>query len=158
MSTLIDELRQPLYAAMTDAEAAAELGAANKIEIFSRFGSFRTLANRLTEAEYNVLAAVLDNTAVHSRLVADMVKMLDLPGDEAGNGGGIDLGSAAVRTKIDALQPDLAAVLGGDNAAGGAAALCAKVSAYAERTTSTAAMLGLGNVTENDVHNARAEM
>jgi hypothetical protein len=83
--------------------------------------------------------------------------MLKLPGDELGNGGGIDFGTAAMRTRIDSMQSVLAAAIGGQNANADAAALCAKVKGYAERTTSTAAILGLARLTAEDVRNARAD-
>ena len=156
MQILIAELQKPLYAEMSEAQAAAELNAVDKTEIYSRFGSFRTLANLLTESEYGVLRAVLTTTAQQSAVVADMIEMLKLPGDEQGNGGGIDFGAATVRAKIDAIEPALATAIGGETAATDAAALCVKVKGYAERTTSMSAMLGLGSVTENDVHNARS--
>ena len=158
MQALIAELQNPLYAEMSEAQVVAELHAVNKTEVTSRFGSFRTLANLLTESEYGVLKTVLTTAAQQSAVVADMIEMLKLPGDEQGAGGGIDFGAAAMRTKIDAMQAAIAAAIGGENATAAAAALCAKVKGYAERTTSTAAVLGLGNVTENDVHNARADM
>jgi hypothetical protein len=156
MQALIAELQKPLYAGMTEVQAAAELNAVDKTEVYSRFGSFRTLANLLTETEYAPLKTALTAAAQQSAVVADMIEMLKLPGDEQGSGGGIDFGAASVRAKIDAMQSALATAIGGENAAADAAALCAKVKGYAERTTSTAAMLGLGNATENDVHNARA--
>lgn len=156
MQALIAELQKPLYAEMSEAQAAAELNAVNKTEVYSRFGSFRTLANLLTETEYAALKTVLTAAAQQSAVVADTIEMLTLPGDEQGNGGGIDFGAATVRAKIDAMQSALATAIGGETAAADAATLCAKVKGYAERTTSTAAMLKLGNVTENDVHNARA--
>ena len=48
---------------MTWDEWIADLNAVNKTELFSRFGSCRTLANLLTESEYNLLASVLDAAA-----------------------------------------------------------------------------------------------
>ncbi|MCE5268725.1 MAG: hypothetical protein LLG00_12655 [Planctomycetaceae bacterium] len=158
MSSFTEELRKPLYAAMTDAEAAAELNALDKTSIHSRFGSYRTLATLLTESEYNVLVSVLDANAAGSRLVADMVRMLTLPGDDRGNGGGIDLGANAVRAWIDALRPAIASALGGENAATAADVLCNKLKSYAESPTSTAELLGATwTITESDVHNWRME-
>ena len=126
MSTLIEELHKPLYAALSDAEAAAELNAVNKTEVFPRFGSFRTLANLLSERQYNALAAAIDATVPHSRLVADMAKMLSLPGDEQGNGGGIDFGAEPTRAFLDSLLLAVQQALGGDTAEAEAAALCAQ--------------------------------
>ena len=152
MKALIDELRDdPVgigYAKMDNAQAAAALQAVNQTETYTRFGSFRTLANLLGEAEYNTLTAVLDGLAAQSRLVADMVKMLELPGDEQGNGGGIDFGSPALVAMLDRLV-----------AAGTLpTTIAAPIQGYAQRATSRAAMIGLSAVTENDVHNARAEV
>ncbi|MEN6458589.1 MAG: hypothetical protein ABFC63_06630 [Thermoguttaceae bacterium] len=159
MSVFTEELQKPLYAAMNDAEAAAELNADNRAEAFSRFGSYRTLATLLTETEYNALVSVLDAAAGQSRFVADMVHMLTLPGDEHGSGGGIDLGDDAVRTRIDALRPAIATALGGEDAETAATALCAKLKAYAERATSTAKLLGAAwIITETDVQNWRKEI
>ena len=156
MSTLIDELRKPLYAALSDADAAAELNAVNQTEIVSCFGSFRTLANLLSERQYNALAAAIDAAAPHSRLVADMVKMLSLPGDEQGNGGGIDFGAEPTRACLDSLLLGIQQALGGDTAEAEAAAICATVKAYAERPASTAGLLGLEHVGEGDVARIRA--
>lgn len=68
-----------------------------------RLASFRTLASVLTAEEYATVRATLDAAAAQSVLVADMVAMLKLPGDENGNGGGIDMGNAAVRAMCDSL-------------------------------------------------------
>ena len=152
MQRLIDELRDDPagigYAGMDSAQAAAALNGVNRTETYSRFGSFRTLADLLTEEEYNRLAGVLDGLAAQSRMVADMVKMLNLPGDEQGNGGGIDCGSPGVVNMLDNLV------------AGGAipSEIAQKIKTYAQRQTSRRKMLGLPPVSETDVHNARAEI
>ena len=69
------------------------------IETYSRFGSFRTLAELLTPEEYAAVKTALTAAAQGQAVVADMVEMLKLPGDEQGNGGGIDFGSAARRRR-----------------------------------------------------------
>jgi hypothetical protein len=143
MPSLIDELRKPLYAAMSNAEAVAELDAFDKTEVVSRFGSFRTLAALLTQEEYAAVKTAIEQAASQSPMVADMVDFLKLPGDEQGNGGGIDLGNSSVRAMLDQLCTIEVAT---------------KLKSHAERTVSTAAMLGLPTVYENDVHNARAEI
>jgi len=155
MQTLIDELSKPLYASLSDAEAAAEINAVSKTEIYSRFGNFRTLANLLTADEYAALKSALATAAQQSAVSADMVEMLKLPGDESGSGGGIDFGAAGVRTGIDNLQAALATAIGGEQAAAAAAALVAKLKAYAERPTSTARMNRWPEVSEWDVTIAR---
>ena len=142
MSTLSEELRQPLYAALSDADAAAALNAVDKTETYSRFGSFRTMASLLTPDEYNALRPVLDTAAQASAVVSDMLGMLKLPGDEQGNGGGIDFGNAAVQAMLDQLCT---------------AEVAGKLKGYAERLTSTTALLGLGHVGEGDVTRIRAE-
>jgi hypothetical protein len=152
MQTLIDELSQPLYASLSDAAAAVEINALDKVEVYSRFGNFRTLANLLTADEYAALKAALATAAQQSAISADMVEMLKLPGDESGSGGGLDFGAAGVRTGIDNLQAALATASGGEQAA---AAIVAKVKAYAERPTSTARMNRWPEVSEWDVTIAR---
>jgi len=129
------------YAEMLPPEAAAAVNAETRIEVCSRFGSFRTLASLLTQDEYAAVRMALDAAAQQSPMVADMLDFLKLPGDEQGNGGGIDLGNAAVRAMLDQLCT---------------LEVAAKIKTHAERTTSRATLLGLPTVYENDVTNARA--
>jgi len=103
MDALAAKLAEPEFAELTDSEATVLLNSESETRIVSRFGSFRTIAALVSETEYNTLRAVLDKAAAASRLIADMIRMLELPGDETGNGGGIDLGSAEVRARIEAL-------------------------------------------------------
>jgi hypothetical protein len=114
------ELAKSTYSEMSDAEAATAVRANAGIEIYSRFGSFRTLASLLTAEEYGTVRAALTSAASSSVMVADMIEFLKLPGDEAGNGGGIDLGNAATRAMLDQLC---------------SAEVATKLKAYAERDT-----------------------
>ena len=143
--TLITRLQQTDCTAKTDTDAADFLGAKNITETYSRFGSFRTLAELLTPEEYAAVKAALTAAAQGQAVVADMIEMLKLPGDELGNGGGIDFGSERVVTVLAQL------VQGGLDAA-----IAAKLTGYAQRQISIADQLGLGNVTDGDVAFARA--
>lgn len=108
------ELAKPAYADLSDQEAADALNALTETQIVSRFGSLRTLAALLTAEEYAVVRGTLDAAAGQSVVVADMLAMLKLPGDDQGNGGGIDLGNAAVRAMLDQLcTPAVAAKIKG---------------------------------------------
>jgi hypothetical protein len=109
-------------AALSDEEAAAAIIAMTVAESYSRFGSFRTLAGLLTAAEYGALRAGLTAAAGLDPRIPDMIDMLELPGDEGGNGGGIDFSVADV-------QGLLATVLPGDDWA----AARAKIAAYPTR-------------------------
>lgn len=116
--TLVGELSKEQYSNLSDQEAADALNALTETETYSRFASFRTLAALLTEEEYGAVRAAVDAAKAQSVLVADMLSFLELPGDEAGNGGGIDVGSAGVRAALDAMLPEMIAT---------------KIKAYAER-------------------------
>ena len=144
-STLVARLQQADCTSKSDAEAAEFLGAKNVVETYSRFGSFRTLAELLTAAEYAALKMALTAAAQGQPVVADMVEMLKLPGDEQGNGGGIDFGS-----------PRVAEMLGQLVQSGLDADIAAKVTGYAQRQVSIADQLGLGSVTDGDVAFARS--
>jgi len=143
--TLIARLQQADCLAKTDAEAAEFLGAKNVTETYSRFGSFRTLAELLTPEEYAAVKAALTAAAQGQAIVADMVEMLKLPGDEQGNGGGIDFGSTRVAEALAQLVQS-----------GLDATIAAKLTGYAQRQVSIADQLGLGDVTDGDVAFARA--
>jgi hypothetical protein len=144
-STLVTRLQQADCTSKTDAEAAEFLGAKNVVESYCRFGSFRTLAGLLTPEEYAAVKTALTAAAQGQPVVADMVEMLKLPGDEHGNGGGIDFGSARVAETLAQL------VQGGLDAA-----IAANLTGYAQRQVSIADQLGLGSVTDGDVAFARA--
>jgi len=142
---LRSELAKTDYAELSDAEAAARLNDATTTQIVSRFGSFRTLANLLTEEEYVALRTALDQLAQQNRRVADMVKMLELPGDDRGNGGGIDFGVDATRDQVDQVC-----------ATAEIPAAAAKIKAYAEVLQSWAQLNGFpGGVNVAQVHLAR---
>jgi hypothetical protein len=99
----------------------------------------------LTPEEYAALKAALTTAAQGQAVVADMIEMLKLPGDEQGNGGGIDFGSARVAETVGQL------VQGGLDPA-----IAAKLTGYAQRQIGIAEQLGLGGVTDGDVAFARA--
>jgi len=144
-NALAAELAKPAYTGLSDAEAADALNAATVTEVYSRFGSFRTLAAVLTDVEYATLKGVLFELADSSPKVADSYAMLELPGDDAGNGGGIDFGCAAVRGMVDQL-------VAGEQFT---AELGSKLKALAERKISRAEELGLGRVKVGHVEEVR---
>lgn len=98
---LVPELRDDPsgvgYAAMSDEQVAQKMLEPAGVEVVSYFAGFRTLAAILAQAEYDYLRSMLDVMATQSRMVADMVRMLEMPGDERGVGGGVDFGHPAVR-------------------------------------------------------------
>jgi hypothetical protein len=55
----------------------------------------------LNDSEYSLLKTVVSAMATQSIRIDDANKMLALPGDEKGNGGGLDFGSQAVREVLD---------------------------------------------------------
>src|SRR5574343_993260 len=105
-------------AAMTPAEAAVALNAmTTPAPMKLVFGSFRTIGALLTATEYNTLRAVLkaavtQEASAGGSLYADMEQMLLLPGDEDGNGGGLDLGNAAFVASLAALCSQSEALAG----------------------------------------------
>jgi len=110
-TVLVPWCKLPEHANQTDAERLAALHAKTLTRIVDRFGSFRTLAAVLTPDEYATMRQTLSAVAAQSPLVADMVKMLELPGDESGTGGGINFGNASVRAMCDQLFPGVATTL-----------------------------------------------
>ena len=144
-NTLVTRLQQADCTSKSDAEAADFLNAKNVVETYGRFGSFRTLAELLTAAEYAALKTALTTAAQGEPVVADMVEMLRLPGDERGNGGGIDFGSARVAEMVGQLV-----------SSGLDAAIAAKLTGYAQCQVSIAEQLGLGQVSDGDVAFARS--
>ena len=105
------------------------------------------MAELLTPEEYAAVKAALTTAAQGQAIVADMIEMLKLPGDEQGNGGGIDFASPRVAATLAQL------VQGGLDAA-----IAAIMTGYAQRQTSIAEQLGLGQVSESDVAFARAHL
>jgi hypothetical protein len=144
---LVTRLQQADCASKSDSEAAEYLNAQNIVETYRRFGSFRTLADLLTAAEYATLRTALTAAAAGQPVVADMIAMLELPGDEQGNGGGIDFGSARVAETLAQLVES-----------GLDTTIAAKVTAHAQRRISIAEQLGLGSVTDGDVAYARSHI
>jgi hypothetical protein len=136
---LTARLQQADCVGKSDQEAADLLNAKNIVETTSRFGSLRTLASLLTPEEYAAARAGI-NAAAQSPMVADMLEFLKLPGDESGNGGGIDLGNAAVRAMLDQLCTP---------------AVAAKIKAHAERTVSFADQIGVAKIGPHHVAAAR---
>ncbi|MGA2619845.1 MAG: hypothetical protein ABSF26_19705 [Thermoguttaceae bacterium] len=144
LAALQAELAKPQYSTMTDAQAMAVLNAPSA-QPCSCFGSFRTLANLLTAAEYNALRAALNAAASASALLTDMIAMLALPGDEAGNGGGLDFGSAVLQSMVNQLCQGSTALT----------AVPGKIAAYATLQTSWARQNGFGLVNVWQVAQAR---
>jgi len=139
------ELAKPEYAEMTDQEAADALSALTVASpTVDVFGSFRTLAAILTASEYEVLRNTLDTQVAGSRLLADMVTMLSLPGDSSGNGGGIALNN-----------PTTVAMLEQFATAEGLEGVPAKVAAYCATYQPSPQPL-FGRVREGEVQQARA--
>jgi hypothetical protein len=102
-------LSQPEYSSLSDEEAALAL-ANLTIEQPRRyvFGSFRTIASLLTMEEYNTLravfkAAVAQEAVAGGSLYGDMEKMLLIPGDEDGRGGGLDFNNESFITAITGI-------------------------------------------------------
>lgn len=152
LNTLTTELRDdPLgrgYAGMTPAEIKARGDVADRTRVYTRFASYRTLAAVLDDVEYGTVKAVLAAVAEASQRVADMIAMLAMPGDDWGNGGGVDFGCDSVREMLDQLV-----------AAGHLSAeLATKLKALAERTISRWEELGLSRVREGDVEKAQARL
>jgi len=145
-SVLIEELcNDPLnigYNHMSDEEILTSLNTPNRTKIISKFGSFRTLANILDDIEYTTVKTVLTTVATSSEKMADMLKMLILPGDENGAGGGIDIGTAQVRGMVDMLfSPEIAG----------------KIKAYAEVPQSRAEELNIPEVGVGHIASARIQ-
>jgi len=91
-----------------DAWIADQINAMTVQDSVAVFGSFRTLAALLTQQEYNALrgtlsAAAATETAAGGTLLADMINMLKTPGDQEGNGGGLDFTSAGFVALLDQL-------------------------------------------------------
>jgi hypothetical protein len=109
LTALANELKSdPLgvgYAGMTAAAIAASLNAPTRTTAVPNFCSLRTLAGVLTPDEYAAVKAAVTNAAQGSAVVADMSAFLQIPGDQSGNGGGLDFSNPAVQAMIGQLCP-----------------------------------------------------
>ncbi len=130
------------YAGMTNTEVAASLNTVNRTQTYTRFCSYRMLADALTDAEYAAVKTFLAAAAqagidAGSSRVEDMIAMLDKPCGNDGSTGGLDFGCDGVRAVMDAF-----------GASGGAATLVManKVKALAEKAVSRATELGLSRI------------
>jgi hypothetical protein len=137
---LVTILEQPTYAGLSDNGALAAVNAKTVAQTYSRFGSLRTLAALLTPEEYAAVKATIEAAATQNVMVSDMLTFLKLPGDEAGNGGGIDLGNASVRAMLDSLC---------------ALEVAAKIKSYAETLISLAEFEELDEVGLGHIQSAR---
>lgn len=133
------------YSVMSDEQAAEALNSATRTVVYSRFCSLRAIAAVLSDVEYAQLKSDLATLSAASPRIADMVHFLELPCDDSGNTGGLDIGNAEVRALIDAL-PTLTAE--GKN----------KIKALAERTIRRVDELGLSNVGPHHIAFARSIM
>ena len=99
----------PAWASLSDSDcAAAVVTVAAPAPTQMVFGSFRTLSAIITQAEYNTLRAALNaaataETNAGGTFYADMVALLKLPGDQQGNGGGLDFTNAAFVANLAGL-------------------------------------------------------
>jgi len=128
------------YAGMTNEEVATSLNVVDRTQTYTRFCSYRILADVLADAEYATVKGFLAATAqagvdAGSSRVADMVAMLDKPCGDDGSTGGLDFGCDGVRAVMD-----LYASQTGDTAT------AAKVKALAENVVSRATELGLSRI------------
>lgn len=149
---LVAELRKPEYGEMSDADAAVALSELTVPGSQYVFGSFRTLGALLTELEYNTLRAVMEAAAAAEKsaggyLVNDMVNSLQLPGNERGDHGGLDLSNARFVTYLENLASQMPATAG----------VPAKVAAYVAARMPEPT-LKFGTVTEHQVAVARAQL
>jgi hypothetical protein len=127
------------YAGMQPPAIAASLNAPTRTRVISRFASLRTLAGILAADEYAAVKQALTAAAANSVVVADMQGVLALPGDEAGNGGGLDFGNTAVRAIVDQLCP-------ANSSNPFLVSAGAKLKAIAQRPISRGVELGIGIV------------
>ena len=99
----------PAWSSLSDADCAAAVvatGVPSPPQMV--FGSFRTLSAIITQSEYNTLRAALNAAATAESnaggtFFADMISMLKLPGDQQGNGGGLDFTNATFVSNLAAL-------------------------------------------------------
>ena len=141
------ELKKPAYAALDDQAAADALNALPATtRVVSRFGSFRTAANLLTAEQYAAFKTALASVA-STPVVADMIEFLKLPGDEVGNGGGIDFGATGVRAMLDALV-----------AGGMESSIATALKSYAEESVSFAGSLFVETITAGMDAEARKDL
>lgn len=146
------EISKPQYATMSDVEIVDSLNSATITIPCARFTNYRTIASILDDTEYGTLKAVIAALAQQSPRVDDMNKMLALPGDESGNGGGIDFGNVGVRDMLDYLPtiPGLS-----EEVAGVLTKVVPRLKAIAETKTSWAALNGCAPLFEGNVTSAR---
>jgi hypothetical protein len=141
---LVPELRDdPLtrgYSGMTNEAILTSLLVKNRTKIVPTFGSFRTLASVLDDTEYGTVKATLTAAAAQSPKIADMLIMLNLPGDEAGNAGGIDMSNALVRGMVDTLFSET---------------IASKMKAVAEILISRAEELGIFGIELTHIESAK---
>jgi len=102
-AVLIKELKDNIDTKLSEEEILTALTKKDRVKVISRFGSFRTLADALTDAEYTTVKTTLTEAAKSSVKLSDMLSMLMLPGDDEGNGGGVNIGSPQVRFIIESL-------------------------------------------------------
>lgn len=101
---LVPWCQLPEHASQSDAERWAALQAETVLRLRPAFGSYRTLCGILSAAEYVAVQSAVTTVAAADKRVADMERMLLLPGDGQGSGGGIDFGHPAVRGVIQTMQ------------------------------------------------------
>jgi hypothetical protein len=136
----------------TDAQIATAMNVENRVKLRMRFGSYRTLGSVLNSAEYGTLKQVLAVAASTDVRVADMVKMLEQPGDDQGNGGGLDFGDLLTRNEMDNIVAGVPEGPTRDYVA----SIVAKVKALGEVSCSRAAELGLPTIDPAHVASARS--
>jgi hypothetical protein len=156
---LIPELRDERYSTMSPDQILTDLFTPRISTTIMKFGSFRSMASYLTEAEYNVIKKVITAFATQSELMADMKKMLETPGGEDGEGGGLDHGDASFRARVTAL-PDAAKGAGIINDEEYALANSAKdkILGFAVKLISKAESLGITDVAIGNIICAKERM
>jgi len=104
-----EEALKPEYAAMTPQQVADAVNSQTvPAEPVCVFLSFRSLGALLTCAEYDTLRWILDSAceqekATNGHRLQDIRDMLKQPGDQAGNGGGIDFNLAETMLNLEHL-------------------------------------------------------
>jgi len=111
---LVPWCKQAEHANQTDAERWSDLTAKTITVTRDRWASLRTIAGILSPDEYDIVRQSLDAAAQTRPVIADAVAMLAQPGDDLGNGGGLNFGHPTVRAMCDQIlagHPDIAAKL-----------------------------------------------
>ena len=99
----------PAWASLSDADCATAVVAVPvPAPTQMVFGSFRTLAAILPQQDYNVLrgaltAAATAEAAAGGSYINDAIAMLRLPGDQQGNGGGLNFGDPGFVSNLTTL-------------------------------------------------------